>query len=325
MSDLLDDIRLAIDSFAIARARDLLREALKSPTAEIYFLAAQVALDEDQKRRFLEQAVALDPFHEKAVAALGQQKIDTPPVRNVSSPAPVPEYVTARAKPEAAALYRFPWPKAPVRTQLVPGAQLALVERTESGLWLNVLYLGTANRVIVGWMPAQQAEHIALGETPVNLLDLPISEFQHNTRDDIVDLTQMLKRANATANGLVASGIGLVGLGLIWALLFSSLGSAPLRLVVYAISGLAVVLGVGGVAIGIPKSLRFARDIYMHLGWKDMSGLFARLDRLRRSKQDLSETQMEHQARLQAMALAGNVLTKVAPEFKDLVALARRK
>ena len=103
MSDLLDDIRLAIDSFALARARDLLREALKSPTAETYFLAAQVALDEDQKTRFLEQAVALDPFHEKAVAALGQQKIDAPPVRNVSSPAPVPEYVTARAKLEAAA------------------------------------------------------------------------------------------------------------------------------------------------------------------------------------------------------------------------------
>ncbi|MBL8095510.1 MAG: hypothetical protein JNL73_15165 [Anaerolineales bacterium] len=325
MSDLLDDIRLAIDSFAIARARDLLREALKSPTAETYFLAAQVALDEDQKTRFLEQAVALDPFHEQAVTALGQQKIDAPPVRNVSSPAPVPEYVTARAKLEAAALYRFPWPKAPVRTHLVPGAQLALVERTESGQWLNVLYLGTANRVIVGWLPAQQVERIALGETPVNLLDLPISEFQHNTRDDIVDLTQMLKRANATANGLVAGGIGLVGLGLIWALLFSSLGSAPLRMVVYAISGLAVVLGVGGAAIGIPKSLRFARDIHTHLGWKDMSGLFARLDRLRRSKQDLSETQMEHQARLQAMALAGNVLTKVAPEFKDLVALARRK
>ncbi|MBL8095515.1 MAG: hypothetical protein JNL73_15190 [Anaerolineales bacterium] len=323
MSDLLDDIRLAIDSFALARARDLLREALKSPTAETYYLAAQVALDEDQKRRFLEQAVALDPFHEKAVAALGQQKIDAPPVRNVSSPAP--EYVTARAKLEAEALYRFPWPKAPVRTRLVPGAQLALVERTESGQWLNVLYLGTANRVIVGWLPAHQAERIGLGETPVDLLDLPISEFQHNTRDDIVDLTQMLKRANATANGLVAGGIGLVGLGLIWALLFSSLVSTPLRLAVFAISGLAIVLGVGGAAIGIPKSLRFARDIHTHLGWKDMSGLFARLDRLRRSKQDLSETQMEHQARLQAMALAGNVLTKVAPEFKDLVALARRK
>lgn len=325
MSDLLQDIRLAIDGFEIARARDLLREALKSPTAETYYLAAQVALDEEQKGRFLEQAVALDPFHEKAVTALGQRKIAAPPIRDVSGPAPVPEYVTARAKPEAAALYRFPWPGAPVRTHLVPGVQLALVERTESGLWLNVLYLGTANRIIVGWLPAQQVEGIALGDTPVNLLDLPISEFQHNTRDDIVDLTQMLKRANATANGLVAGGIGLVGLGLIWALLFSSLGSTPLRLAVLAISGLAIVLGIGGVFWGVPKSSRFTRDVHTHLGWKDRSGLFARLDRLRRSKQDLSETQMEHQARLQAMALAGNVLTKVAPDFKDLVALARKK
>ncbi|MDL1899461.1 hypothetical protein FBR02_01685 [Anaerolineae bacterium CFX9] len=82
MSSLNPQIKDAIDSFDPNRARELLREAMKDANAETYFLASKVALDDDQKREFLEKAVALDPFHEKARAAL-----KTPTIR--SSPAPV--------------------------------------------------------------------------------------------------------------------------------------------------------------------------------------------------------------------------------------------
>ncbi len=70
MSSLNDQVKEAIDSFDMPRARELLRDALKQADAETYYLASRVALDDEQKRDFLEKAVALDPFHEKARAAL---------------------------------------------------------------------------------------------------------------------------------------------------------------------------------------------------------------------------------------------------------------
>ncbi|MFQ3673925.1 MAG: hypothetical protein SNJ83_10055 [Aggregatilineales bacterium] len=70
MSTLNQQIEKAIDSLDVDHARKLLREAMQDANAETYFLASKVALDDDQKRDFLEKAVSLDPFHEKARAAL---------------------------------------------------------------------------------------------------------------------------------------------------------------------------------------------------------------------------------------------------------------
>jgi hypothetical protein len=70
MSSKNSEIKVAIDSFDTAKARDLLREALSEANAETYYLASRVAIDETQKKEFLEKAIALDPFHEASVAAL---------------------------------------------------------------------------------------------------------------------------------------------------------------------------------------------------------------------------------------------------------------
>jgi len=75
MTDRLSDIRTAIDGFDVERARALLREELReSPSAEAYYLASQVALNDEQRKKFLQEALALDPFHEKAAAALEKSK-----------------------------------------------------------------------------------------------------------------------------------------------------------------------------------------------------------------------------------------------------------
>jgi hypothetical protein len=328
MEDLLTDIKAALDGLDLDRARLLLREALQHPTADIYVLAAQAALSDEQRRRFLEAAVALDPFHEKAVSALGQMSITNrgQPVEVTDLPAAVgPRFVTARVASFAGTLARFPWPGAPPRTSLAPGSEVALIERTESGAWLNVIYLGTTGREIVGWLPADHVSDIRLGESTVHLSDLPITAFEHNTRDDIVDLTHMVRQANGTANTLVAGGGGLVTLGLMWGLIVGSSGSGSVHLAIMAVSVLVGLAGVIFIAFGIPRVNRLSADVRNHLGWRDMAGIFNRLERLRRSKQDLSETHMEHQARLQAMNIAGAMLTKVTPEFNDLVALTRRK
>jgi hypothetical protein len=83
MSNLNDEIRAAIETSDVDRARALLREALNNtPDADTYYLASLVALSGDQKQRFLKKATELDPFHSEAHAALGAtaQNIPAQPV-----------------------------------------------------------------------------------------------------------------------------------------------------------------------------------------------------------------------------------------------------
>lgn len=67
----LDKIRHAIECADVEEARDLLRDALRDPSADIYYLASRVALNDAQKVQFLEKALELDPFHQQAADALG--------------------------------------------------------------------------------------------------------------------------------------------------------------------------------------------------------------------------------------------------------------
>jgi uncharacterized RDD family membrane protein YckC len=76
VSNLQAEIRAAIAANDPERARELLRQALReAPDAETYYLASQVALSEAQKREFLNRALALDPFHERARLALERLKL----------------------------------------------------------------------------------------------------------------------------------------------------------------------------------------------------------------------------------------------------------
>ena len=70
MSGLNTEIKSAIDSFDMDKARELLRDALKEADAETYYLASKAAIDDEQKQEFLEKAVEADPFHDKARKAL---------------------------------------------------------------------------------------------------------------------------------------------------------------------------------------------------------------------------------------------------------------
>lgn len=75
MNDGLDEIRSLIRSGDNERARQMLRVKLMSnPTAEIYYLASQVARNDEQRRDFIDKALALDPFHEGASDALSALK-----------------------------------------------------------------------------------------------------------------------------------------------------------------------------------------------------------------------------------------------------------
>ncbi|MBK9778619.1 MAG: hypothetical protein IPP55_00980 [Anaerolineales bacterium] len=67
MSNIISEIKSAIDSLDIDQARELLKVALKeNPTSEVYYLASRVAVNETQKRSYLNKAIELDPFNEDA-------------------------------------------------------------------------------------------------------------------------------------------------------------------------------------------------------------------------------------------------------------------
>jgi hypothetical protein len=63
-------IREAIDVFDYEQARILLREALKNPTPEIYYLSYLVAIDDAQRITLLSRALELDPTYPPVVDAM---------------------------------------------------------------------------------------------------------------------------------------------------------------------------------------------------------------------------------------------------------------
>jgi len=77
MQNLNNEIKSAIDSFDVERARILLRDALKEPNAETYYLASLVAINDGQKVEFLKKALQLDSSYTKAGIAL--DKLTHPP------------------------------------------------------------------------------------------------------------------------------------------------------------------------------------------------------------------------------------------------------
>ncbi|MEQ8676508.1 MAG: RDD family protein [Aggregatilineales bacterium] len=98
----LAEVRAAINAGDINRARDLLRPHLiDQPTADAYYLAYRVAVNDYQRRKFLNQALELDPFNQEADLAL-QALIrgETAPDANVTpmQSSANPAYIDAKPK-----------------------------------------------------------------------------------------------------------------------------------------------------------------------------------------------------------------------------------
>lgn len=84
MATVLEQVENAINRGEAEQARELLRdELLSNPTAEAYYLASLVAFDEEQQRKFLENALAIYPFHKKAYVQL--ETLKTGIVRSAES------------------------------------------------------------------------------------------------------------------------------------------------------------------------------------------------------------------------------------------------
>ncbi len=130
MNDGLDEIRSTIRDGDAERARNLLRIKLMSnPTAEIYYLSAQVARNDEQRLDFLEKSLALDPFHAGASDALAVIKHNKSRDPFVSEPQPEP--TTSNAQPSM----MFPGntvPNAPP-TRAAPNADMTRYQLADFG------------------------------------------------------------------------------------------------------------------------------------------------------------------------------------------------
>ncbi len=81
----IEQVKAIIKSGDKNRARQLLREILKNePSADAWYLAAYVATNDQQRIKFLENALSEDPFHEHAAVAL--EKIKRPDLMVQSAP-----------------------------------------------------------------------------------------------------------------------------------------------------------------------------------------------------------------------------------------------
>lgn len=87
MEDAFTHIRQLIAQGEDTQARDLLRaEIRRNPSAEAYFLAAQVAYNDEQRLLFLESALELDPTHPGAREALAHTAPVPPPTPHPATP-----------------------------------------------------------------------------------------------------------------------------------------------------------------------------------------------------------------------------------------------
>lgn len=106
MEDAYSHIRKLIADGEETQARDLLRaEIRKSPSAEAYFLASQVAYNEEQRKMFLESALEHDPAHAGASEAMARLTAPKPaaPAPNVGTPFDPFAFTTRKLKNETVA------------------------------------------------------------------------------------------------------------------------------------------------------------------------------------------------------------------------------
>jgi len=310
---------------------------LPEADAETYYLASQVALNDDQKRDFLQKAVDKDPFHATAYSALQQLKglpisaapavpeikstpselasvpaaqnpVESAQTSEVVDAAPV-QLITAKFKSDEY-VFVYPWWTSPRRTTAKKGSDAILLARTESGELLNILYVGSAGSEIVGWVSVDGLTGFSVGSNPVNPLDLPITRFEFNTRQEVEEL---LSRVAVCAVPFVPS-LGkpfMVAPGTVWARIMALL----------SIPGIMIILGIitGPIFafVWYDASQKHFKAMSECLGQGKIADWYTRLKGAIDEKKSTTELAMERQARIAALQIAtslgGTVLSRVVP------------
>lgn len=252
MSSLNEQIRQAINSFDTEGARLLLRDAMKEADAETYYLASKVALDDDQKTEFLKRAVELDPFHEKARAALkaispasADEELSSVNISEIGKESDKPKaqnkqaFVVGRVTSDAndINIYILPINTSTVRTQVRKETEIYLLERDIVGEYYRVIYASPAG-MVDGWMKDDSISDIHVNNVVINPMDLPITKYDYHKREEVKNLISLKQKSITNphqggtclgqlfliSGAIIALGSGVYGENWIWSAVFGAIG-----------------------------------------------------------------------------------------------------
>lgn len=327
MSNKNAEIRAAIDAFELEQARILFREVLRNgdADAETYYQGSRMSLDSDQQTEFLEQAIKLDPFHEKARTTLKQLKGGATPIEaeaetpnevkqklpsNQSSEKPKGEKIFVEGVIESSSsviMYTVPNIHGKVRTELLSDATVYLIARyddTYGKRWYQVVYNSPVTAVF-GWMQSEHITKLSVQEQAVQPLDLPITEFQLNSRAEFEETINQRVKMNSNRMwpymwraSLLCSLIGVICAFLIdpWSL----------TILFGAFMGSMIGISIGQIYYLYPRNGKLISEEIAEL---------KRIQKILRSEREIAHSeQLQMMAFDAALKLGTNVVTRMVPD-----------
>ena len=110
---------------------------------------------------------------------------------------------------QEATMHSLPHTEATIRAHLPANGTFAIVARDQPGNWLEVVYASTTGELRHGWLKAVCARQVEKEGRAVRLLDIRISQFENNSRDDLAEL---IRRKSGRVKGflLLLTVVGLL-------------------------------------------------------------------------------------------------------------------
>jgi hypothetical protein len=212
-------------------------------------------------------------------------------------------------------LFIMPILTAEVRTLIPNGAHIVILARDNNTQWLNVVYISTTGQPIAGWIPIGAVRDIEYLNMPVQVMDLPISNFEYNTFEEVKQVKKQIdKLRQGVARKYMIWGILIcLILGCIGGLADTSIGQSrdyvyntssrtSSYVTVYQDAGQRALLGafIGG-TVGF---CFFWLPLLFSPKYKELSKEFVRMKAIQQSKKGAGTITLENMAKV-GMVAAG--------------------
>ena len=220
-------------------------------------------------------------------------------------------------------LFYMPFDGAGIRTRVPNGSHVVVLARDEIAPWLNVVYISTTGQPIAGWIPIASTRNVSYLGMPVEVLDLPISQYEYNSFEEIKALKKDIdKKRNRIIwlkygiqytvifiliTAVIGAIIGVANTEWVENRVYSGRSSQPTityydtgeRLVAGAIYG-----GILGAMFWYMFGLYAISALIFSQPYKNLSQIVARLKRIMQSKKGTGTLGLETLAKV-AMAATG--------------------
>lgn len=307
-----DDLKAAIDAMDLDKARRIFRDAQAEADAETYYLAAKIALDDEQKQEFLQKALELDPFHEKARAALKGDSQAAATSAPATTPSPAPTSVgaaspedfvsaTVKAPKGQTNLMLIPFEQGEVRTVVKDAATVYIVARYTDPYkrtWYNVVYQSTVSTAH-GWLPGETLGDLHVRGQEIEPMDIPVTEFQFNKKDDFAQRLQHIQL------------IEIWGIGTPMAFAFVC------HILFYSFEDFLMAVSCLGSVVGMLIAIGVAVRFYPGKG-KEGAELIRIRKSLRSDYEVMRDDQRENMMMGAALQLGTNVITRRVADRKEI-------